>query len=57
MSFGLGFPLKRSRTSVNINYEFGQRGDISKNMMKESYSRFILCLTLHEYWFFKQKFD
>lgn len=57
MSFGLGFPLKRSRTSVNINYEFGQRGDISKNLMKESYSRFILCLTLHEYWFFKQKFD
>lgn len=57
MSFGIGFPLKRSRTSVNINYEFGQRGDVSKNLMKESYSRFILSLTLHEYWFFKQKFD
>lgn len=57
MSFGLGLPLGRSKTSVNLGYQFGKIGTSEKNQLKESYNRFTLSFTMHEAWFFKRKFD
>nr|WP_321453044.1 hypothetical protein [uncultured Carboxylicivirga sp.] len=57
ISFGVGLPLKRSKTSFNIAYEWGQRGTTDYNLVKENYSRVTLNLTLHEYWFMKRKFE
>lgn len=57
ISFGVGLPLKRSKTSFNIAFEWGQRGTTSDNLVKENYSRLTMNLTLHETWFRKFKFD
>jgi len=57
ISFGAGFPLKRSKTSVNLSFEIGQRGTTDYGLVKENYYRIYLNLTLHEFWFMKQKFD
>jgi hypothetical protein len=57
ISFGGGFPLKRSKTSVNLSFEFGQRGTVKYGLVKENYFRIYLNLTLHEFWFMKQKFE
>ncbi|HBG87802.1 MAG TPA: hypothetical protein DDW62_09665, partial [Marinilabiliaceae bacterium] len=57
MSFGLGLPLGRSKTSVNLGYQYGKIGTSEKNQLKESYNRFTLSFTMHEAWFFKRKFD
>ncbi len=57
MSFGIGLPLKRTNTSVNLVYEFGSRGTSETNQVKETYNRFIVNFTLHEYWFVKRKFE
>ncbi len=57
ISFGGGLPLKRSKTSVNLSFEIGQRGTTKYGLVKENYFRIYLNLTLHEFWFMKQKFD
>jgi len=57
ITFGVGLPLKRSKTSFNLAFEWGQRGTTSNSLVKEDYLRFTMNLTLHEYWFMKRKFD
>jgi len=57
ISFGGGFPLKRSKTSVNLSFEIGQRGTTNYGLVKENYFRIYLNLTLHEFWFMKQRFE
>ncbi|GAO30980.1 putative outer membrane protein [Geofilum rubicundum JCM 15548] len=57
MSFGLGLPLGRSNTSVNLGFEYGNIGTEEPNQIKETYGRFTLSFTMHEYWFMKRKFD
>ncbi|MBK3517193.1 hypothetical protein [Carboxylicivirga marina] len=57
ITFGMGLPLKRSKTSFNLALEWGQRGSTDNSLIKENYMRFTMNLTLHEYWFMKRKFD
>jgi len=57
MSFGLGLPLKRSNTSINLVFDFGTKGTSEANQLKESYRRITFNFTMHEYWFIKRKFD
>ncbi|WP_430813578.1 hypothetical protein [Carboxylicivirga sp. RSCT41] len=57
ITFGMGLPLKRSKTSFNLAFEWGQRGSTDNSLVKENYMRFTMNLTLHEYWFRKRKFD
>lgn len=39
MSFGLGLPLKRSNSSVNVVFDFGSKGTSETNQIKEAYKR------------------
>ncbi len=57
MSFGLGLPLGRSNSSVNLGFEYGNIGTDDPNQIKETYGRFTLSFTMHEYWFMKRKFN
>lgn len=57
MSFGVGLPLKRTKSSVNVNLEFGKKGTQKENLIQENYTKLSLNFTLHEYWFVKRKFD
>jgi len=56
-SFGLGFPLRGSRSVFNVAFEFGQRGNASPTMTQERYAQITLNLSLHDLWFFKPKFE
>jgi len=57
ISFGVGLPLKRTKTSFNLAFEWGQRGTTDYNLVKENYAKLTMNLTLHEFWFMKRKFD
>ena len=57
ISFGVGLPLRRTQTSLNIAVEVGQRGTNTNNLLKENYARFSLNLTLADKWFKKKKFN
>lgn len=57
ITFGFGFPLRKTKTSFNLSVELGQRGTTTNNLIKEKYANICLNLTLHDFWFFKRKIE
>jgi len=55
VTLGLGFPLGQTNTTFNFAFELGQKGNVE--LVKEQYVNFVFNLTLHDFWFFKRKFD
>ncbi|MGM0375551.1 MAG: hypothetical protein ACQEQ0_02125 [Bacteroidota bacterium] len=58
ITFGIGLPLSRSKTSVNMAFELGKRTPSADNkIMSENYGKMTLNFTFHELWFRQRKFD
>ncbi len=57
ISFGLGLPVSRSKSTINFNVVLGQRGNVEQNLLKENYVVFSINLSLYDFWFMKRKFD
>jgi hypothetical protein len=57
ISFGMGFPLRNTKTSFNLSCEFGQRGTLEQNLLKENYAIISLNISLSDIWFVKRKFN
>ncbi len=57
ITFGVGFPLGRTKSSLNIAFTYGSRGTLENNLIKESYGILTFNVTLHDLWFYKRKFD
>lgn len=57
ITFGVGLPLKRLATTVNLGAEFGSRGTLNNDLIKDSYFRLTLGVNITERWFVKRKYD
>jgi hypothetical protein len=58
ISFGLGLPLGNRYSSLNMGFEYGQKGTTSNNLLQENYFNFRLSLSLTDInWFMKRKID
>lgn len=57
VNVGIGIPVRRTKTSYNINFEYGQRGTTDNNLIKENYAIISLTLSLSDIWFYKRKYD
>jgi len=60
VSAGLGLPLPRNAGAfykINIAAEYGQRGTLTNNLIKENFVTFRLGFTLNDTWFQKYRFD
>jgi hypothetical protein len=57
ISFGFGLPFKGTRSSFNLGFTAGQRGTLNSNLIRETYGIVNFGLTLHDFWFYKTKFD
>ncbi len=57
INFGLGIPMRKTRGTLNIGFEFGQRGTTDNNLIKESYFKTYLAFTFRDKWFIKRKID
>jgi hypothetical protein len=59
MSFSLGFglPLKKSKSTLNLGFQFGKRGSLNAGLVEEKYVKFQLALTFNDKWFTKRKID
>lgn len=57
MSFGVGLPVTRSKSTINLAVEFGRRGTVKDNLIRENYTKISLYLNLFDRWFMQQKFD
>lgn len=57
ITFGLGFPISNQRTSINVSYTYGKRGEVNNGLIEGTYSVIGLNLTLYDFWFIKRKFQ
>ena len=58
INVGLGLPLPRQLSNVNVGFEYGQRGTTSNNLIKENYFNIRLSLSLNSIkWFHKTRID
>jgi len=57
ISFGVGLPMKKSRSTLNIAMEIGTQGTTENGLIKENYVRFTVGSSLQERWFLKRKFN
>jgi len=55
LTCGLGFPLRTTKTMINVNFEYGNIGTSQQTLLSENYFKIGLNLTLNELWFFKQR--
>jgi hypothetical protein len=56
MSFGLGLPIKKSKSMVNMSVSVGKRGTIQYGLIQENFIRFTIGVNVFENWFFKSKY-
>jgi long-subunit fatty acid transport protein len=56
ISFGVGLPMKKSRSTINIAVEVGTQGTTDNNLIKENYMKLTFGTSLQERWFLKKKF-
>ena len=56
VTLGLGLPIQRAMTSVNIAVEFGKMGTVKNNLIEESYINISLGISLRDKWFVKRRY-
>lgn len=57
ISFGLGLPLPRSLTSIDLSLEVGRGGTTAKNLIQETFVNFTLGVSIYERWFVKRRYN
>ena len=57
ISFGVGLPLGRSFSNLNLGLEYGQRGTTNQNLIKENFLNFNVSLSLNDRWFQQRKYN
>jgi hypothetical protein len=56
LTLGIGIPIRNELSMVNISFETGVNGTISKGLIRENYYMLHFNLTLHDLWFQKSKY-
>ena len=56
-TLGVGIPVFRYYNSVNVGIDFGQRGTLDKNLVRERYFLFTVSFNLHDIWFIKPLYN
>lgn len=57
ISFGVGLPVYRSNSTINISAELGRRGTKQNNLVLENYAKLNLSVNLYDLWFIQRRFD
>ena len=55
LNFGLSLPAGRS--SLDLGFRYGKRGNRNDNLIEENYFRIFFGVTFNDQWFIKRKFD
>lgn len=57
ISFGLGLPIGRKRSNLNIGFEYGQRGTTRQNLVEETFFNVFVGISFNDLWFQKSKYN
>jgi len=55
-TLGMGLPLSRSKTMINVYFELGTKGKTTHNLIQENYFKIGAGLSLYEMWFYKRQY-
>jgi len=56
ISFGLGLPVWKSKSTFNIGCEIGRWGTTADELIQENFIKFTLGISIYENWFIKPKY-
>ncbi len=57
ITFGLGIPLTKSRSKLNLGFEYLTRGTAQNGLVQENYFRFIVGISFTDKWFHRYRYD
>ncbi|MFT5249992.1 MAG: hypothetical protein ACI93P_001727, partial [bacterium] len=57
ISFGVGLPMGRLFSNVNIGFELGSKGTTKNGLVKENFFNTLISLSLNDKWFEKRYID
>jgi hypothetical protein len=57
ISFGFKFPLRQTKTTLNMSFEIGKRGTTRANLVQENFINFTFGVSINEHWFHKRKYQ
>lgn len=57
ITFGLGLPLRRTKSTFNIAVELGTRGTTNNGLVREDYGIINFGFTFYDFWFMKRKIN
>jgi hypothetical protein len=57
ISFGVGLPMSRIGSNINIGFEYGSKGTTNNNLVKENFFNFNLSLSFNDKWFQKRRIN
>jgi hypothetical protein len=57
ISFGVGLPFKKTASTVNLGIEIGQRGTSTNSLIKETFIKFKVGISMFQQWFRQQKYQ
>ena len=57
ISFGVGLPMGKQLSKINLGFELGNRGETTNDLLKENYFNFRVGLSLSDKWFRKRRID
>ncbi|MAN60094.1 MAG: hypothetical protein CMC08_09695 [Flavobacteriaceae bacterium] len=57
ISFGVGLPVARLFSNINIGFEYGMRGTKNAGLVEENFFNAFLSLSLNDRWFEKRYYD
>lgn len=57
ITFGVGLPLGRSLSNLNVGFELGKRGTTRADLIEENYVKINIGLSLNDRWFQKRRIN
>lgn len=57
LGINFGFSLPAGRSSLDLAFKYGKRGNKSENILEEDYFKIYFGITFNDQWFIKRKFD
>ena len=57
ITLGATLPVFRWYNGITVGMEFGQRGSIKNNMIRETYANFSIGFNLFDIWFVKNRYE
>ncbi|MFO8128350.1 MAG: hypothetical protein R6T99_00415 [Bacteroidales bacterium] len=57
ISFGVGLPVLRSTSMINLGFEIGGKGTTAENLIRENFVIFTFGIVIDEHWFMRRKYN